>query len=106
MSNNPGVSTTPTSTDSRGFWTISRISSTQYVKSKNKTHTTIVNTSVAPPNLNMFGLCFNVDGTASAFTTRNQALVGFASGLTTAEIDTLVDINQTYQTTLNRFVVV
>lgn len=106
MSNNPGVSTTPASTDSRGFWTISRTSSANYVKSKNKTHTTITNASVAPPNLNIFGLCFNVDGTASAFTTRNQALVGFASGLTTAEIDTLVDINQTYQTTLNRFVVV
>jgi hypothetical protein len=104
MSSSAGISTAPASTDSVGFWTISRTSSANYVKSKNKTHTTITNTSVAPPNFNMFGLCFNVDGSPTAYTSRNQALVGFASGLTTAEIDDLVDINETFQTTLGRFV--
>ena len=104
MSSSAGISTAPASTDSIGFWTISRTSSANYVKSKNKTHTTITNTSVAPPNANIFGLCLNSSGTPGFYTSRNQALVGFASGLTTAEIDDLVDINETFQTTLGRFV--
>lgn len=104
MSTNAGISTTPTSSDSIGFWTISRTSSVNYVKSKNKTHTTITNTSVTGPNIAIFGLCFNVSGTATALTSRNQALVGFGEGLTTGEIDNLVDINETFQTTLGRFV--
>ena len=104
MSTSAGISTSPSSTNSIGFWTISRTSSANYVKSKNKTHTTVTNTSVTAPNRTVFGLALNNIGSAAFYTTRNQALVGFGTGLTTAEINDLVDINEAFQTTLGRFV--
>lgn len=106
MSTNAGISTSPSNTDSIGFYTISRLASGSYTKSKNKTHTTVTNTSVAPVNLKILGLNVNIDGVpfVGGWTTRNHALIGFGEGLTTGQIETLVDINETFQTSLGRFV--
>jgi hypothetical protein len=104
-STNLGISTSPENTDSIGFYAITRTASGSYLKSKNKTFTTITNNSTTPVNYKIIGLNLIIGG--SPFTTwsaRNHALIGFGKGLTQSEVETLVDINQTYQTALGRFV--
>lgn len=95
---------TVANTDSIGFHSVSRLASASYVMSKNKTHSTKTVTSVTPTTRNILGLCFNLNGTANFFSTRQQALAAIGDGLTTGEIDDFVDANETFQTTLGRFV--
>lgn len=95
-------STTATTATS-AFFTLSRTISTSFTTSINKSHTTRVRNSVTAAATNMYLLAANNNGTAGSFSNRNCAFFGLGFGLTTAEIDTLVDINQAYQTQLGRF---
>jgi hypothetical protein len=96
--------THPSNSNSIGLIGISRTSSASYIASVNKTKNTLTRTSSISPNFNMYGCAVNRNNTAGNFTTRNYALFTLGNGLTSAEIDALVDINQKYQTTLGRFV--
>jgi hypothetical protein len=101
---NTATLNSPANTDSVGFFGISRLSSSEYNRSINKSHTTVSNAATTAASRNIFVLALNNIGSATAFSARNIAFQCFGSGLTTAEIDSLVDINQTFQTTLGRFV--
>lgn len=102
--NSTGTIQSTANTDSRGFFAISRLSSTQYTVSKNKTHSTKTVNSNTATTRNILGLCFNLNGLPGFYSTRQQALSAIGEGLTTSEIDDFVDANQTFQTTLGRFV--
>lgn len=91
-------------TSTGGAFTISRLSSTSYTKSYNKTKTSPAVTSSSPSTLSSYIGAVNENGTATNFQNRTFSLVSWGSGLSDSEIDTLVDINETYQTTLGRFV--
>jgi hypothetical protein len=91
-------------TNTTGVFGMSRISSSEYVKFINKSKSTVTRASSTPPPRNIFLMANNANGVAGDFQPRNMALVTFGAGLTSDEIDDLVDINQTFQTTLGRFV--
>lgn len=103
--NGPNPSTTiPSSTTSIGFFGISRTGNLSYTAAINKSKTTLISTASVILNLNIFGLACNRNGTAGNFSSRQQALFSIGDGLVSGEIDDFVDINQTFQTTLGRFV--
>jgi len=91
-------------TNTSGVFGMSRTSSSEYVKFINKSKSTVTTASSTPPNRTIFLMANNANGVAGDFQPRNMALVTFGAGLTSDEIDTLVDINETFQTTLGRFV--
>jgi hypothetical protein len=93
---------TVSNTDSRGFFGISRTVSTTGVFSKNTTQTSAATTSDNPPAFKIFGLCFNQNGTAALFSTRQQAYSSLGQGLSDSELDTYYDIVQAFQTTLGK----
>ncbi len=99
---NSGTLTTVANTDSRGFFGISRLSSTTQVVSKNTTQTSQTQTSAALPSFKILGLCFNLNGGAGFFSTRQQAYASLGQGLSDSELDTYYDIVQAFQTTLGR----
>jgi hypothetical protein len=101
---NTATLNSPANSNSIGLFGISRLSSTSYNRSINKSHTTVSNAATTAPSRDIFVLALNSSGTAAAHSARNIAFQCFGSGLTTGEIDDLVDINQTFQTTLGRFV--
>jgi hypothetical protein len=89
-------------TDSRGFFSISRTSSSSAVISKNTTQTSGATTSAAAPSYKIFGLCFNLNNSPGFYTTREQAYASLGQGLSDSELDTYYDIVQAFQTTLGR----
>jgi hypothetical protein len=104
-SNPAGVSSTPSGvTSSIGVFGMYRDNSANYVNFINKSETTRTNASVAPDASKIYGLCFNLNLTAGFFSTRQQALAGIGTALSTSLVSDLVDINQTFQTALGRFV--
>lgn len=103
-SSNPAGTGAVSVTTSVGLSGVSRDNATDYNSFRDKSHNTITKSSVAPYSGNIFGLCFNLNGSPALYSTRQQALAGLGYSLTTGEIDSLVDINQTFQTTLGRFV--
>ena len=102
-SNPAGTSTTP-NTNSIGVIGVYRNNSSNFIDFINKAETTVTKASVAPDPSRIFGLCFNLNGSAGFFSTKQQALAGVGSALSTSLVSDLVDINQTFQTTLGRFV--
>ena len=100
------VTTTFSTTATAGVFGMSRTNSSNYIHFIDKTQTTVTQASATPPNYNILLQAQNRGGIIQNFQNRNVALFTLGAGLTSGEIDTLVDINQTYQTTLNRFVVV
>lgn len=92
-------------TSSIGLYGVSRTSSANYIVKRNKTTNTITKASSAVIDLTITGLTLrNSSTTVVAFSNHNHALAGISSGLTSAEFNDLVDINETFQTTLSRFV--
>lgn len=88
---------------SAGCFTISRTGSSSYLQSINKSHTTVNNASTATAN--KIAYIGALHGTiTSDYQNRLYALVTLGYGLTSGEIDDLVDINETFQTALGRFV--
>lgn len=102
-SNPAGASNTP-NTNSIGVIGVYRNNSSNFIDFINKAETTVAKASVAPDPSRIYGLCFNLNGSAGFFSTKQQALAGVGSALSTSLLSDLVDINQTFQTALGRFV--
>jgi hypothetical protein len=83
---------------------MSRTTSSEFFHYVNKTQNSIGFASVDPPNFNIILQAQNRDGTITNFQNRNVSFFTLGAGLTGTEWNTLVDINQTYQTNLGRFV--
>lgn len=90
-------------TNTSGVFSMSRTSSTSYFKSVNKTHQTVSRTAATMPNGDIAFMCQRGTTTWRDYQTRMFSLVSLGSSLSQAEVDDFVDINQTFQTTLNRF---
>lgn len=102
--NADSAQSTTSTTATSAFFTLSRTVSTSFTTSINKSHTTRVRNSItANSTQNMYLLAANNNGTAGSYSNRNCALFGMGYGLTTAEIDAMVDINQAFQTQLGRY---
>lgn len=95
-----GVATTATS----GAFCNTRTSSTEYRKYINKSQTIVTNNSTTPPNRDFFIMAFNNTGSPAGYSDRTMSLVSLGAGLTQSEVESYVDINQTFQTSLSRFV--
>lgn len=93
-----------TNTATSGAYCNTRTSSANYRKYVNKTETTVTQASVAPPSRDVFLMCYNNNGSPGAFSDRTMSLVSLGAGLSTAEVEDFVDINETFQTSLGRFV--
>lgn len=89
-------------TDSRGLFGVSRLSSTDYLKSINSTQTTITATSTSLSYEGISLMAFANAGIHSAYSDRNLAFACIGSGLTATECDDLYTCVQAYQTTLSR----
>jgi len=93
------------STNSALFGGNTRTNSTTATLFLNKTKSDISNISVTNnTGYTIYGMCINASGNPLVYSSREQALVWIGLGLTNTDIDNLVDINQTYQTALSRFV--
>ena len=92
---------TATNTNSSGFFTLSRTSTTMLKMYRNSS---ILGTSTAfiEGSIPTIAICLSNNGMNSSFSTREQALSFIANGLTDAEVSNFYTAVQTYQTTLNR----
>jgi hypothetical protein len=93
---------TPTSTDSTGFHAISRINSSQETRNIRGTNTTYSRTSRDIPNLNMFLMAVNFNGSPFGYSLRNYAYYYLSDGLSTTELNNLNTLIVDFQTTLGR----
>lgn len=93
---------TVANTDSRGLIGISRTSSTSYSISKNTTQTSQSVSSTGTKTREIYGLCFNLNGSARFGSVRQQAFSSLGDGLTDTEADNLYTAVQAFQTTLGR----
>ena len=93
------------SSNSALFGGVSRQNSTTAATFLNKSKTSFTNSS-SPigSSLRIFGMCVNTSGGPVVFSSREQGLSWIGEGLTNTDIDNFVDINETYQTALGRFV--
>lgn len=90
-------------TDSRGFFGISRIASTEYKQTKTSTQTKVSVSSTGKPNANigLMALISNAPG-VTTYSPRNLAFAAVGTGLTDTECDNLYTAVQAFQTTLSR----
>lgn len=102
--NNTTPSTATASSDSRGFWGVSRISSTEYKQTKNSTQTTISDASTTQSSaiIALLALGATASPFFATYSPRNMAFACIGSGLTDTEADNLYTAVQAYQTTLGR----
>lgn len=89
-------------TDARGFGGITRTSSASFLFVNESTTANAVVTSAAPPNFNIYGMCYNNAGTATGFTNRTHAFMWLGDGLTATEAGTLRTLVNTLQSNLGR----
>jgi hypothetical protein len=92
----------PSSTDSTGFHAISRINSTQETRNIRGTNTTYSRVSKVIPNLNMFLMALDFNGSAFGYSSRNYAYYYLSEGLNTTELNNLNTLIVDFQTTLGR----
>jgi len=88
-------------TDSRGFYSISKISTTTKIY-KGATALDTKTDSELLPTTNIYLGCLNGNGTAQLFINRDHRLTYISDGLTDSEISSLSTLVQTFQTTLGR----
>ena len=102
--NNTTPSTSTASTDSKGLWGISRITSTEYKQTKNSTQTTISDASTTQSSaiIALMALGATASPFFATYSPRNMAFACIGSGLTDTEADNLYTSVQTYQTALSR----
>lgn len=86
-----------------GFFTLTRTASNATSTSINKTTTNFATTSGTPPDFTCYIMAYNLNGTATNFRARTCGLLTAGYSLTATQISNLVDINETFQRTLNRF---
>lgn len=89
-------------TDARGFGGITRTSSASFLFVNESTTATSAATSAAPPNFNIYGMCYNNAGTATGFTNRAHAFMWIGDGLTATEAGTLRTLVNALQSDLGR----
>lgn len=87
-----------------GYFTVTRDNSANYRRAINSTISTVTATSATVSTTPIAVLAWNNNGTAGNFSDRNIALATIGFGLTDADIVNLVNINQTFQSTLGRAV--
>jgi len=93
---------TPATTDSRGFHAISRVNSTQETRNIRGTNTTYSRTSKDIPNLNMFLMAVNFNGSPFGYASRNYAFYYLSDGLTTTQLNDLNTAVIDFETDLGR----
>jgi hypothetical protein len=99
INNTSNVFSTTQTTDTIGFYQVSRTSSTSIIMQKNNTQDTVSSTSTTSQSNNIILL----SGSGSAeFSDRQLQLVTIGEGLTTTEMNTLKTINDNYKTNLGR----
>lgn len=89
-------------TDSTGFFGTSRMINTHSIYNIRGTSTTNVKTSDGVPNLNLFILGLNFNGSLFGASSKNIAFCYFSQGLTASELSGLATIVQNFQITLGR----
>lgn len=94
--------TTIGTTATSGAFGMSRLNSADYIFFVDKTQTTVTRTSATPPDYNIILQAQNRGGTIQNFQNRLVKLFTLGSGLTSSEVNQLVDVNTTYQTALGR----
>jgi len=100
---NTGVIVSVTNSDSRGFFSINRTSATAAGVTKNTTQTNFAQNSIGVPNLSLWGLAINLNGSSAvAHTTRQQAFASAGQSLTDTQLDDYYTTVQAFQTTLGR----
>jgi hypothetical protein len=100
------ISNTVAVTDSLGYFSVNRTSSTGYRKRQNGTNTNVTQSGTqAPLNLNFYLLARNNNGSAASWTTRNIAWAAIGRGLTESEDAALMTAVETFQDALSRGVV-
>jgi hypothetical protein len=92
----------PATTNSFGFHAVSRINSTQETKNIRGTNTTNNRTSKDIPNLNMFLMAVNFNGSPFGYSLRNYAYYYISDGLNTTELNSLNTLIVDFQTALGR----
>lgn len=107
----PPASGAVANTNGAGFFSNTRTTTLaveDFTLSINKSHTTFTQAAddMTGNVRSIYGLAFSeTTGAASLFSANQHAFGGFTNeALTTSEINTLVDINQSFQTALGRFV--
>ena len=94
-----------TSTDSRGFSQISRLSSTGYYQQKDSDYQTFITRTSATPPTNEYmaiGGIGTAETTSTSVSTKTVSFAVFGQGLSTTEMDDFYTAVQTFQTTLGR----
>lgn len=99
---NSSTSTTITNSDSRGFFQMSRTSSTNTYHSKNSTVNTVSLTSNGNPNGNFFIMCRNANGTPNSYDDVQIAFAYCGTSLLDTEMINFYTAVNAYQTTLSR----
>jgi hypothetical protein len=99
INNTSNVFSSTQTTDTIGFYQVSRTSSTSIIMQKNNTQDTVSSTSTTSQSNNIILL----SGSGSTeFSDRQLQLVTIGEGLTTTEMNTLKTINDNYKTNLGR----
>jgi len=94
-----GYNTNIANTDSRGFYFVTRRGADGATKKyvyKNKVQTALTTNSTGVVNRNMWGLCYNGNGTITQNSVRQNGLIIITSGLTEAEENVLSDAVNLY----------
>jgi hypothetical protein len=100
---NGGVLATVANTDSRGWFTVSRTTSTLTTLFKNGTSSaTSVTPSTSRPTINLFLAARNNNGTTDAYSNRQLAFASVGFGLSSGDASTLYTLIQAFQTSLSR----
>ena len=95
--------TSVSNTDGRGFYQISRTSSTEYTKQKETTESSVTRTSQTPTTRYIaIGGIGQTETTSFLETTRNYRFAYVGGGLTDSELDDYYNAVQKFQTTLGR----
>ena len=94
-----------TSTDSRGFSQISRLSSTGYYQQRDSDYQTFITRTSATPPTNEYmaiGGIATAETTSNSVSTKTVSFAAFGQGLSTTEMDDHYTAVQAFQTTLGR----
>jgi hypothetical protein len=97
-------SSTATNTNSAAFFLALRNNSTSENTFKNTTKYTRTVTSISLINLNIYLGALNNNGTAAAFSTRQNAFASIGDGLLDAQASAFYSVVQSFQVALNRAV--
>lgn len=94
---------TVANTDSRGWFTVSRTTSTLLTTYKNgASSATSAAVSISRPTTNLFLAARNNNGTTESYTARELAFASVGSGLSSGDASTLYTLIQAMQTSLSR----